>query len=148
MAALGKIRSKGLFLICVIGLGLFAFIAEELVRSCESTQNDQRQQSHRQELVENIAQGVQMRRLGGPGDDDHHHHCPGNPHGAGRFNQRQEFVYQKSNQQNIQIIRPLHSGQLVNETLNGLHKRIFPFYVNLARAYTRLWYSNLLSCLL
>lgn len=44
MAALGKIRSKGLFLICVIGLGLFAFIAEELVRSCESTQNDQRQQ--------------------------------------------------------------------------------------------------------
>ena len=44
MAALGKIRSKGVFLICIIGLGLFAFIAEELVRSCESTQNDQRQQ--------------------------------------------------------------------------------------------------------
>ena len=44
MAALGKIRSKGLILICIIGLGLFAFIAEEAVRSCESTRNDQRQQ--------------------------------------------------------------------------------------------------------
>lgn len=44
MAALGKIRSKGLVLICIIGLGLFAFIAEELVRSCESSRNDQRQQ--------------------------------------------------------------------------------------------------------
>lgn len=44
MAALGKIRSKGVALICIIGLGLFAFIAEEFFRSCESTQNDQRQQ--------------------------------------------------------------------------------------------------------
>jgi len=44
MAALGKIRSRGLILICIIGLGLFAFIAEEAVRSCESTRNDQRQQ--------------------------------------------------------------------------------------------------------
>lgn len=44
MAVLGKIRSKGLILICIIGLGLFAFIAEELFRSCESTRNDQRQQ--------------------------------------------------------------------------------------------------------
>lgn len=44
MAALGKIRSKGLILICIIGLGLFAFIAEELFRSCEATRNNQRQQ--------------------------------------------------------------------------------------------------------
>lgn len=44
MAALGKIRSKGMILMCIIGLGLFAFIAEEFFRSCESTQNDQRQQ--------------------------------------------------------------------------------------------------------
>lgn len=44
MAVLGKIRSKGVILICIIGLGLFAFIAEELFRSCESTRNDQRQQ--------------------------------------------------------------------------------------------------------
>lgn len=44
MAALGKIRSKGLVLICIIGLGLFAFIAEELFRSCEATRNNQRQQ--------------------------------------------------------------------------------------------------------
>lgn len=44
MAVLGKIRSKGVWLICIIGLGLFAFIAEELFRSCESTRNDQRQQ--------------------------------------------------------------------------------------------------------
>ena len=44
MAALGKIRSKGITLICIIGLGLFAFIAEEAFRSCESTRNNQRQQ--------------------------------------------------------------------------------------------------------
>ena len=44
MAALGKIRSKGAFLMGIIGLGLFAFIAEEAVRSCESTRNNARQQ--------------------------------------------------------------------------------------------------------
>lgn len=44
MAVLGKIRSKGIFLVSVIGLGLFAFIAEEAFRSCETTRNDQRQQ--------------------------------------------------------------------------------------------------------
>jgi len=44
MAALGKIRSHGTALIIIIGLGLFAFIAEEMFRSCESTRNDQRQQ--------------------------------------------------------------------------------------------------------
>ncbi len=43
MAALGKIRSKGKVLAIIIGLALFAFIAEELFRSCESTRNDQRQ---------------------------------------------------------------------------------------------------------
>lgn len=43
MAALGKIRSKGLTLIIIIGLGLFAFIAEEAFRSCEAHRNDQRQ---------------------------------------------------------------------------------------------------------
>ena len=37
MAALGKIRSKGVFLIIIIGLGLFGFIAGDMFRSCEST---------------------------------------------------------------------------------------------------------------
>ena len=44
MAAIGKIRSWGPALVSVIALALFAFIAEELFRSCESTRNDQRQQ--------------------------------------------------------------------------------------------------------
>lgn len=44
MAALGKIRSKGAILICVIGFGLFAFIAEEAFRSCDSLKNNERQQ--------------------------------------------------------------------------------------------------------
>lgn len=44
MAALGKIRGRGPILIGIIGLGLFAFIAEEAFRSCEATQNDRRQQ--------------------------------------------------------------------------------------------------------
>lgn len=44
MAALGKIRSRGVTLIIIIGFGLFAFIAEEAFRSCESSRNNQRQQ--------------------------------------------------------------------------------------------------------
>ena len=44
MAALGKIRKRGLLLVIIIGLGLFAFIAEEAFRSCEATKNQQRQQ--------------------------------------------------------------------------------------------------------
>lgn len=44
MAALGTIRKRGVTLIIIIGLGLFAFIAEEMVRSCEATSNEQRQQ--------------------------------------------------------------------------------------------------------
>lgn len=44
MAALGKIRSRGVTLIIIIGIGLFAFIAEEAFRSCESSRNNQRQQ--------------------------------------------------------------------------------------------------------
>ena len=37
MAAIGKIRSWGPFLIGVIGLGLFGFIAGDMFRSCETT---------------------------------------------------------------------------------------------------------------
>ena len=44
MAALGTIRKRGVTLIIIIGIGLFAFIAEEMVRSCEATSNEQRQQ--------------------------------------------------------------------------------------------------------
>lgn len=44
MAALGSIRKRGVLLICIIGAALFAFIAEELFRSCEATSNQRRQQ--------------------------------------------------------------------------------------------------------
>lgn len=44
MAVLGKIRSKGILLVSIIGLGLFAFIAEEAFRSCEATKSNQSQQ--------------------------------------------------------------------------------------------------------
>ena len=111
-------------------------------------QDHHRQQSHRQELVEDIAEGVQMRRLGDPGNHDHHQHSPRDAHGTGGINQRKKFVYQKRHQQNIQVVRPLHSGQLVNKTLNGLHKCTFPFYVNFTPEHTGLSYSNLLSVLL
>lgn len=43
MAAIGKIRSWSVFLVGIIGLGLFAFIAEEFFRSCDSSKNNQRQ---------------------------------------------------------------------------------------------------------
>lgn len=44
MAVLGKIRSKGVILIIIIGLGLFAFIAEEFFRSCDAASNERRAQ--------------------------------------------------------------------------------------------------------
>ncbi|MBQ8486069.1 MAG: SurA N-terminal domain-containing protein [Prevotella sp.] len=44
MAAIGKIRSWGPTLVIIIGLALFAFIAEEMFRSCEASKNEQRQQ--------------------------------------------------------------------------------------------------------
>ena len=44
MAAIGKIRSWGPVLVSVIGLALFAFIAEEMFRSCEASKNNERQQ--------------------------------------------------------------------------------------------------------
>ena len=44
MAALGKIRSKGILLIIIIGLGLFAFIAEEAFRSCNGIKGQNSQQ--------------------------------------------------------------------------------------------------------
>lgn len=44
MAALGTIRKRGVILIVIIGLGLFAFIAEEMFRSCEATSNERRLQ--------------------------------------------------------------------------------------------------------
>ena len=73
MAVLGKIRSKGVILISVIGLGLFAFIAEEMFRSCESTRNDQHQQVGEvlgekisvqdfQELVDEYQEVMKMQR--------------------------------------------------------------------------------------
>ena len=44
MAALGTIRKRGKILVCIIGLGLFSFIAEEAFRSCDSAKNNERQQ--------------------------------------------------------------------------------------------------------
>ena len=44
MAAIGKIRKNGGFLIIILGFALFAFIAEEAFRSCEAASNEKRQQ--------------------------------------------------------------------------------------------------------
>ena len=43
MAALGTIRKRGVILVCIISFGLFAFIAEEAFRSCDSAKNNERQ---------------------------------------------------------------------------------------------------------
>ena len=44
MAALGTNRKRGVILVCIISFGLFAFIAEEAFRSCDSAKNNERQQ--------------------------------------------------------------------------------------------------------
>lgn len=80
MAALGKIRSRGITLIVIIGLGLFAFIAEEAFRSCESTRNNQRQQigevlgekinyEEFAKLVEEVQQAMKMQGQENLNDD-------------------------------------------------------------------------------
>lgn len=43
MAAIQKIRSYGVVLICIVGIALFAFIAEELVRAVSNSRNMDRQ---------------------------------------------------------------------------------------------------------
>ena len=43
MAALGTIRKRGVILICIIGLGLFAFIAGDMFKSCEGTKAERSQ---------------------------------------------------------------------------------------------------------
>lgn len=81
MAALGSIRKKGTILICIIGLGLFAFIAEEFMRSCEATSNESKMQvgevlgekinvQEFQKLVEEYTDVIKMQR----GEDN----CPRN----------------------------------------------------------------------
>ncbi len=73
MAALQKIRNKGALLIIVIGLALFAFIAEEFFRSIETTSNESKQQVGEvfgeklsvlkyQEMVDEAAEIVKMQR--------------------------------------------------------------------------------------
>ena len=73
MAALGSIRKKGTILICIIGLGLFAFIAEEFMRSCEATSNESKMQvgevlgekinvQEFQKLVEEYTDVIKMQR--------------------------------------------------------------------------------------
>ena len=80
MAALGKSRSRGITLIVIIGLGLFAFIAEEAFRSCESTRNNQRQQigevlgekinyEEFAKLVEEVQQAMKMQGQENLNDD-------------------------------------------------------------------------------
>ena len=44
MAVLGKLRSKGAFLVSIIGLGLLAFIVEEAARACQTSKNTSRQE--------------------------------------------------------------------------------------------------------
>jgi len=73
MAVLGKIRSRGIILIGIIGLGLLAFIAEEAFRSCEATRNNQRQQvgevngqkisvQEFQKMVDEYAEAIKMQQ--------------------------------------------------------------------------------------
>lgn len=73
MAALQKIRNKGGLLMIVIGLALFAFIAEEFFRSIETTSNESKQQvgevygeklsvQEFQEMVDEAAMVIKMQR--------------------------------------------------------------------------------------
>ena len=73
MAALQKIRNKGALLVIVIGLALFAFIAEEFFRSIETSSNDSKMQvgevlgedlsvQEFQAMVDETAEIIQLQR--------------------------------------------------------------------------------------
>lgn len=75
MPAIQKIRKHGALLICIIGAALFAFIAEEAVRSMETTSNASKQQvgevygqalnyQEFQEMVNNEVEIMKMRTGG------------------------------------------------------------------------------------
>ena len=94
-------------------------------------QDDQRQQSNRHKLVQNKAQGVKPQGCRQTCDNHHCYHRPGNAHGSGGADQGQQLVDQERNHGNIQIIRPLHSGELLHQIVNCLHHTFSDlFYVN------------------
>ena len=67
-------------------------------------QNHQRQQSDGQELVHDEAHRVQMQEIRQPRDDQHRDHGLGDPGGAGCLDQRKNFIYQKRDYGDIQIV--------------------------------------------
>ena len=67
-------------------------------------QNDQRQQSDGQELLHDEGHRIQMPQIGQPRNDQNHHHGLGNSGGAGCLDQRQDFIYQKRDYGDIQIV--------------------------------------------
>ena len=67
-------------------------------------QDHQRQQSDGQELVHDEANRVQMQEIRQPRDDQHRDHGLGDPGGAGCLDQRKNFIYQKRDYRDIQIV--------------------------------------------
>ena len=67
-------------------------------------QDHQRQQSDGQELVHDEAHRVQMQEIRQPRDDQHRDHGLGDPGGAGCLDQRKNFIYQKRDYGDIQIV--------------------------------------------
>ena len=64
----------------------------------------ERQQSDGQELVHDEAHRVQMQEIRQPRDDQHRDHGLGDPGGAGCLDQRKNFIYQKRDYGDIQIV--------------------------------------------
>ena len=77
--------------------GVFQVLPESLVYI-------ERQQSDGQELVHDEAHRVQMQEIRQPRDDQHRDHGLGNPGGAGCLDQRKNFIYQKRDYGDIQIV--------------------------------------------
>ena len=100
-----------------------------------------------QELIQNKGHGVQVQQLGQAQDDHDHDHGLCHTHGIRRPDQGQQSVYEEGDQQNVQIICPLHSGHRLQQVLQCFHGLPL-FYVNCFRSHIRLWYTYLLSCLL
>ena len=77
--------------------GVFQVLPESLVYI-------ERQQSDGQELVHDEAHRVQMQEIRQPRDDQHRDHGLGDPGGAGCLDQRKNFIYQKRDYGDIQIV--------------------------------------------
>ena len=97
-------------------------------------EHHQGQKADGEELVEYKVQGMQLQKVGGPGDQDHGHDGLGDAHGIVGAQQGQQPIDQKGDHDDIHPVTPAAAGDLLDETLDRFHIPNLFSVVNLKRA--------------